>query len=263
MATYKGSRRDDEYRGTRSDDRISGLGGDDRLHGGSGDDVIRGNNGDDWLAGGNGDDLLDGGKGFDIASYADLGASVLVDLGKGRAEDSFGDRDTLRSIEGVEGSVLNDSLTGNDAANWLSGGGGNDFLYGLGGNDQITGGDGNDIITGGRGADVMSGGNANDIFVFAAGDIGTTPETADRITDFGTASDLIDLSGIDADVTRGGDQAFTFLGTRAFTGDAGELRYQIVDGTTWLAADVNGDRVADGYIALDGVHAVQPGELIL
>jgi Ca2+-binding RTX toxin-like protein len=261
MATFKGSRRDDDYRGTRSADRIEGRGGDDRLHGGSGDDTILGGNGDDWLAGGRGNDALSGGKGFDVASFADLGASVLVDLAKGTADDSFGERDTLRSIEGVEGGVLNDSLSGDAGANWLSGGGGNDFLYGRDGDDRITGGDGNDFIFGGRGADVLSGGAANDIF--AAGDIGTTPETADRITDFGYGADLIDLSGLDADVTKGGDQAFTFIGTRAFSGDAGELRYQVVGNTTWLAADVDGDKVADGYLALDGIHQVLPGDLIL
>lgn len=263
MATYKGSKRDDSYRGTSSADRIEGLGGDDHLHGGSGNDTILGGNDDDWLAGGNGDDALNGGKGFDIASYADLGASVLVDLAAGTADDSFGDRDRLASIEGAEGSILNDYLSGNGGANLLAGSGGNDFLYGLGGDDRLSGGDANDIIAGGPGVDVMSGGNANDIFLFAPGDIGATPETADRITDFGTASDLIDLSALDADVTRGGDQAFAFLGTKAFTGDAGELRYQVVNGTTWLAADVDGDRQADGYIALDGIHAVQPGELVL
>lgn len=263
MASFKGSKRDDEYRGTRSADRIEGRGGNDRLHGGSGDDVVLGGAGDDWLAGGNGDDVLAGGKGYDIASYADLGASVLVDLARGTAEDSFGDRDQLSGVEGVEGSILNDSLSGDAGANRLSGGGGNDFLFGRDGNDVLSGGDANDIITGGRGADVLSGGNANDIFVFADGDIGATPDAADRITDFGTASDLIDLSGVDADATRGGDQAFRFLGTRAFTGNAGELRYQVVGNTTWLAADVDGDGEADGYLALDGIHAVQPAELIL
>lgn len=263
MATYKGSKRDDSYRGTRGDDRVDGLGGDDHLHGGGGDDVIFGRAGDDWIAGGTGNDMLNGGKGFDIASYADLGASVLVDLAKGRAEDSFGDVDTLVSIEGVEGSILNDYFSGNGADNFLSGGGGNDLLYGLDGDDRLLGGDANDIITGGRGADMMTGGAANDIFVFGAGDIGTTPETADRITDFTRGSDLIDLSALDADAGRGGDQAFAFIGTRAFTGDAGELRYQVIAGTTWLAADVDGDRQADGYIALDGSHALQASDLVL
>lgn len=163
----------------------------------------------------------------------------------------------------MEGFGGNDYLYGGSGKDVLIGGDGNDWLEGGLGNDTLDGGNGNDIITGGAGRDVMTGGAANDIFVFNPGDVGATPARADTITDFGDGTDLIDLSAIDADVTRSGDQAFRFIGTSAFTGRAGELRYQTVDHVTWLAADVDGDKQADGYIALDGTHAVHPSDLVL
>lgn len=174
--------------------------------------------------------------------------------------------DALKGTTGndrMEGLGGNDYLYGGSGRDVLLGGDGNDWLDGGRGNDTLDGGNGNDILVGGAGRDVMTGGGANDIFVFNPGDTGATPETADRITDFGNGADLIDLSAIDADVTRSGDQAFRFIGTNAFTGRAGELRYQVVDHVTWLAADVDGDKIADGYIALDGVNRLHPSELVL
>jgi hypothetical protein len=48
--------------------------------------------------------------------------------------------------------------------------------------------------------------------------------STDVITDFSRSDrDRISLSGIDANASVGGDQAFTFIGTGAFTGSAGQL----------------------------------------
>jgi hypothetical protein len=63
---------------------------------------------------------------------------------------------------------------------------------------------------------------------------------------------LIDLSGMDANIFAAGDQAFSFIGTGAFTGGGAELRYAF-DGTdTWIQGDINGDGIADFEIALTG-----------
>ena len=73
---------------------------------------------------------------------------------------------------------------------------------------------------------------------------------ADVITDFNQAEgDVIDLSGIDA-IAGGTDDAFAFLGTGAFTGTAGELRYFVYNGNTFVEGDVDGDGAADFMIAL-------------
>lgn len=51
---------------------------------------------------------------------------------------------------------------------------------------------------------------------------------------------------------------FTFLGTGAFSGTAGELRYeQAQPGLTLVEADVNGDMVADMTIRLFGNLTLQ------
>ncbi len=59
------------------------------------------------------------------------------------------------------------------------------------------------------------------------------------------AGDRIDSSGIDAKSAVAGDQAFSFIGTAAFSGVAGQL-HAVASGTsTLIQGDVNGDKVAD------------------
>ena len=60
-----------------------------------------------------------------------------------------------------------------------------------------------------------------------------------------------------------GNQAFTFLGTGAFTGVAGQLRYEQVSGNTFISGDTNGDGVADFMIRVDGVHSLGSDDFIL
>ena len=49
-----------------------------------------------------------------------------------------------------------------------------------------------------------------------------------------------------------GDDAFTFIADAAFSGTAGELRYEHVGGNTMIYMDVDGDGNADYAIRLDG-----------
>jgi pectate lyase len=164
-----------------------------------------------------------------------------------RADDLVGTSgaDTIKGLGGkdtISGEAGNDRLSGGTNADALSGGNGNDTLSGDTGNDQLTGGAGTDTLTGGDGRDQ---------FVFTSIKDGAVGSHRDVITDFG-AGDVIDLSGIDAQTGKGGDQDFTFIGTKDFTERAGELHvvqdgnYSVVEG------DVNGDGQADFQIALAG-----------
>ena len=121
----------------------------------------------------------------------------------------------------LDGTSANDILIGRDAnADTIIAGDGNDYLYGLGGNDTLNGGNGadnlfggagtdtlsggagNDVLDGGTGADVMTGGTGANRFVIASGESaaiiggsgnGGTITGFDRITDFVTTTDTLDL----------------------------------------------------------------------
>ncbi len=100
------------------------------------------------------------------------------------------------------------------------------------------------------------------MFQFRDGDMGASRPLADVITDFSKADhEKIQLNLVDADTATAGDQAFSFIGAGAFTGTAGELRYKVIAGDTWISADTNGDGAADWYIGLTGVHGLHRDRL--
>ncbi|MFC7540468.1 calcium-binding protein [Siccirubricoccus deserti] len=111
------------------------MGGGDNIDGGAGSDT---------LMGGAGDDFLDGGEGLDLVDYRLSAAAVVVNLADGVATGEG--TDTLLNIEWVVGSNFDDSITGDDGANYLYGNGGNDTLAGGLGNDTLDGGGGNNTV---------------------------------------------------------------------------------------------------------------------
>jgi Ca2+-binding RTX toxin-like protein len=124
-------------------------------------------------------------------------------------------------------------------------------LFGGMGNDVLTGGAGNDLIYGGLRGDTLTGGAGNDVFRYQSVRESNATER-DGIQDF-TLGDQIDLQRIDADVLTAGDQAFSFIGSAAFSGRAGELRFENFSngGPVWLVqGDVDGDGVSDLEIVL-------------
>ena len=161
--------------GTEKGETIKGGSKGDALYGRGGDDKLLGGDGNDLLVGGPGADDLMGGLGFkDVASYRDSMEGVIVNLegGTGRGGDAGGDKvgkieKGRNDIEGVEGSMYDDRLTGDDGPNWLwglvgnddlSGGKGNDYLVGGKDDDDLNGGAGDDNLRGGLGADKLAGG---------------------------------------------------------------------------------------------------------
>ena len=117
-------------------------------------------------------------------------------------------------------------------------------IFGGAANDTLRGGAGADLIFGGLGGDTMTGGGGNDMFQYnSAAD--STAAGPDRIGDF-TLGDLLDLSRIDANTGAEGDQAFAFIGSGAFTNQAGQLRAVRTDGSVWtVSGDVDGNGQAD------------------
>ena len=83
----------------------------------------------------------------------------------------------------------------------------------------------------------------------------STPSAEDHITNFDPAKDVIDLSKIDANVTPGVSQAFAFIGSNAFTGEGGQVRYQqnTASGTTVIQVALAGDATPDMQIEIAGL----------
>lgn len=122
--------------------------------------------------------------------------------------------------------------------------------------NQVNGGTGNDTLDSTAGRDLITGGTGADTIRFlAAGD--TVPgANRDAIKDFSTAQgDLIDLSAIDANDLVPNDQAFAFLGTGAFTGGAGEVRYDVVGSDSIVRGTIGGTGV-DFEIKVMGVTSL-------
>jgi Ca2+-binding RTX toxin-like protein len=270
---------------------LVGNGGNDTISGGGGDDVILGGAGKDALSGGAGNDtfrytaLSDSAVGlardvigdFEKGDRIDLsavGATTFIggDLFSGKAGqvrvvnladqtiveyDADGDRRADMQIE-IAGSIeldrldfvgLNgaptsraDILYGTDGNDSIDGLGGNDTIYGYDGVDTLKGGDGNDILIGGAARDTLIGGLGSDIFVYENPSDSRAGGGRDAILDFTKGVDKIDLSGLGL---------LSFIGTGAFTGGE-QVRYTTAFGSTFIEADLDGDRIVDFQIELVG-----------
>jgi hypothetical protein len=230
-----GSSSNDTLTGDGGANHLNGWTGHDYLYGAAGTDTLVGLDGGDKLHGGDDADVLDGGDGAD-SLYGEAGADAL-DGGVGN--------DTL------EGDAGNDTIVGGDGTDAIKGGADNDLLYGNSGADILQGHGGIDVLVGGVGADSLVGGGGADSFIFGEGDLGTSAVLTDLVTDYKTSdADVIDVSGIDADVITGGDQAFTFVA--GLTGVAGQATLTFSAGTTTAAFDTNGDATADLFLLMTG-----------
>ena len=264
-----GTAASDDFFGGPGNDTIFGNGGNDSLGGGAGKDLLDGGDGADWLDGGTGIDTMGGGAGNDI--YVVDNAADRVVEAAGRGIDTVRSSVTFQLSANVEklvltgnaasngtGNALNNSITGNAAANRLAGGAGNDTLAGGGGNDTLVGGAGKDILNGGAGRDNIIGGAGTDqlsggadalrdVFIFNALSDSTPGTGRDRILDFRTGIDDIDLRALDANSGSAGNQAFDFSGMKA----AANSVWYVKNGANLIVrADVNGDKVADFEIAV-------------
>jgi hypothetical protein len=212
--------------GTSGRDTIAALAGNDLFGGLAGNDALRGGDGGDVLDGGPGDDRLDGGPGIDLVSY--LGdAAVAVDLsGAADAARRGGETDALIGVEGAVGSSAADSFVGD---------GGRNFFHGAAGKDTYRLGGGRDVVDIDRSADSGPGTAARDV-----------------VADFTRGSDLLDLTGIDADTTVAGDQAFRFAGTAALSG-AGQVGYFTSGGNTIVRGSTDADAAAELQVQLNGL----------
>lgn len=121
---------------------------------------------------------------------------------------------------------------------------------------MLYGGAGKDLLHGGGGGDELFGGSGADRFVFKS-HLESPVYSQQIIRDFNVKErDKIDLSFMDADITTAGRQDFHFIGKAAYTGNAGDLRYQKSADTTVIAADIDGDSKTDFIIRFDHSYTV-------
>ncbi len=192
---------------------------------------LTGNSLANLLYAGAGNNVLNGSTGTDTASYAYATAGVQVSLALTTAQATSGSgSDRLVGIENLTGSAYADRLTGNSLANTLNGGGG------------------------------------SDTFDFnALSEMGLTRATRDVINDFARGLDRIDLSTLDANAARAGNQAFsapvvggTFSGAFA---NAGDLYFDNVAHV--LYGNTDADATAEFAILLVGASTLAATDLFL
>ncbi|WP_443018730.1 M10 family metallopeptidase C-terminal domain-containing protein [Sphingomonas sp. 7/4-4] len=155
------------------------------------------------------------------------------------------------------------TITGTTNADTIAGREGGDTLFGLDGADLLDGGAGSDTLVGAAGVDQFLGGAGSDVFRFDAL-TDSSVGSPDMIFDFSRGQgDRISVTNIDADLLLSGNQNFAFLGANAFTGTAGQLRYEKTGGYTFVFADADGDGVADFQLQLNGELNLYSSDFLL
>ena len=206
----------------------------------------------------------------DYEAQADAGSDNVYDVEVTVSDGTLADTQSIavsiaNQVDGVTltGSNGANTLTGTAAEDTLRGLGGSDTLNGGGGDDVLEGGSGNDTLIGGLGSDLLVGSEGADKFVFTA--IADSQVGAeDVINHFArTSKDRISVAEIDANANLAGNQSFAFIGNGAFTGTAGQLRYEQLNGSTFVMGDVDGDGVADFAIEVVGVVNFGSGDFLL
>ena len=220
------------------------------IDGGPGIDTITGGSGNDTIIGGPGADLLGGGGGFDTLTYEFSTGPVTYDYRDQLGTSNRGDAqdDATSGFEVVVLTSFGDVYVGGLVPLVVHAGPGNDML---------TAGSARDTLFGDLGQDTLIGSASPDTFAFASV-TDSLPNAPDIIRAFGLG-DRIDLSAIDANLYRAGDQAFRLLASGRFTGTAGELILTKSGGNTFVSLDIDGDRVADCVIMIVGTPNLDGG----
>jgi Ca2+-binding RTX toxin-like protein len=203
------------------------------------DNTLNGGGGNDTLTGSLGADVLNGEAGIDTINYAGSLSFVSINLATGAASGGEAAGDTFSGIERVTGSSFNDILTGDGVDNMLTARGG---------------------------ADTLTGGLGKDLFDYDALSESTLAVGGrDTITDFNAANqDRFEFSTIDAIFGTALNDAFSFIGTAAFTA-AGQVHYvqDIANNVTYVETCTTSSLTADMAIKLTGLITLDVTDFVL
>lgn len=162
--------------------------------------------------------------------------------------DGFGHSQSFTQIENATGARNNDRLVGNADANTLYGDDGDDYVFGGSGDDIVGGGLGNDTLKGGRGADIFSFGGFGEYLTNSGSGY------LDEILDFSDGDKIAIISGF----------PIRFIGNDQFSGRAGEVRYEVTDGDTFVTAYWALPTTGESYISikLEGIYTLTADDFI-
>lgn len=211
-----GTNANDTLGGDAQANYILGFNGTDQLFGRNGADTLDGGAGNDTFFGGEGADRLIGGDGIDLAAYWDSVVGIIADLRAPSQNTGSAAGDTYIGIENLAGTNSNDTLGGDDLANYILAFNGADQLFGRAGADTLDGGAGNDTFFGGDGADRLIGGDGIDLAAYwdsatgvAADLLGSANNTGSAAGD--TYQGIENLAGTNANDTLGGDNFANYI----------------------------------------------------
>jgi len=183
---------------------------------------------------------------YDMSNYGSL-LNLTIDLRPGEWTKLGGQLAGLGSGNFARGNIANALMFEGNTASLI---------------ENAIGGAGADILIANQVANQLTG-NANvDTFKWMASTDAGTGALADTIADFLRGTDKIDLSNIDA-IAGAGDDAFSFIGTGAFTNSAGQLRYEVTGGHAHIFADLDGNGIADMEIVVNNVGTLTGTDFIL
>ncbi len=181
-----------------------------------------------------------------MALHGEAIKGIDADLTRGVIYDTRGTPDQIISIENIVGSIRDDVIRGSSVANVLDGFEGDDFIKGRSGNDDLKGFRGDDHLDGGTGSDTLNGGEGND--TLRGGGLGDTfvfgkDCDEDRILDFKTGADKVDVSAFDFASTADVLAKLVILSPSAAMLELGNDNYVIFDyvntaGTVLAAGDI-------------------------
>lgn len=260
---------DDTLAGSTLYDTVFGGDGNDsvtghRAEGGAGDDTVLGvqvygGDGDDNVStgltmfdayGGAGNDNILATSGSDIVYGGGGNDELWGQMGRGLFFGGAG-------RDGLFGGIGNDTVFGGGGRDLIQGGGRADWLVGGADDDTVIGDNGSETIIGGAGLDDMTGYDGSDQFRFRSAeeignDWGAGASFLERITDFTSGEDVIDLRPMQVD--------FAWVNTAAFSGHGPELRFD--SSRSLLQGDVDGDGAADFTLDLPGVSSLAGSDLL-
>jgi hypothetical protein len=257
---------------------IYGGGGTDNLTGGSSTDVFLFGASGQWGA----SDIVNGGPGTDqLALRGDytitFGATQLISIEQmvlvsahdtrfGALGDNYDYNLTMNNgnVPGATQFTLDATNLRPTESLAFNGSGESDGsfrIFGGQGADTIIGSQQADILIGHFGADTLTGGGGNDTFRYRS-TADSTPAAPDKILDF-TQGDILDLSLIDAIAGTANNDAFTFIGTGAFTNVAGQLRVEASGGTWLVQGDTDGNGVADFAVIVTAAYPIGGPDFML